>query len=82
MIFVPLVALLVSSAAGIVEVQETSTAKNMKEEKEDEDNGGEEVFHNVARADSVVEEKEEIGEDRDSCKIQDTTKELVCGVVW
>ena len=35
MIFVPLVALLVATAAGIVEVQETSTAKNMKEEKED-----------------------------------------------
>ena len=69
MIFVPLVALLVATAAGIVEVQETSTAKNTKDEKEDE-SGGEEKFHNVARADSVVEEKEGIGEgeDRDSCK--------------
>ena len=30
------------------------------------------VFHNVARADSVIEEKdeEEEGEDRDSCKIK------------
>ena len=74
MIFVSLVALLVATAAGIVEVQETSTAKNMKDENEDE---GEEVFHNVARADSVVEEKEEIGEDRDSCKIKDTVEDIV-----
>ena len=39
----------------------------MKSEVDDGD-----VFHNVARADSVIEEKEEEeedGEDRDSCKI-------------
>ena len=36
-----------------------------------DDGGDDDVFHNVARADSVVEEKEgeEEGEDRDSCKI-------------
>ena len=50
----------------VIILQETTTTKTVKRE----DDG--DVFHNVARADSVIEEKEEAedGEDRDSCKIK------------